>query len=59
MSPTEIVPLVTLPQPLEGGGEAAALTTAVGTDVAERVPSEFFALTVTRKVLPASTAFSV
>ena len=54
-----IVPFVTLPQPFDGGGVAAALTTAVGTDVAERVPSEFLALTVTRSVLPTSTAFSV
>ena len=54
-----IVPFVTLPQPFDGGGAAAALTTAVGTDVAVRVPSEFFALTTTRSVLPASTAFSV
>jgi len=54
-----IVPFVTLPQPFEGGGVAAALTTAVGTDVALRVPSEFLALTTTRSVFPASTAFSV
>ena len=54
-----IVPFVTLPQPFDGGGVGAALTTAVGTDVVERVPSEFLALTMTRSVLPASTAFSV
>ena len=59
MSAIWIVPLVTLPQPFDGGGVGAALTTAVGTDVDERVPSEFLALTMTRSVLPASTAFSV
>src|SRR6478736_6596157 len=58
MSAIWIVPFVTLPQPFDGGGVGAALTTAVGTDVAERVPSEFLAATTTRSVLPASTAFS-
>src|SRR6187399_2691486 len=58
MSATWIVPFVTLPQPFDGGGAGAALTTAVGTEVAARVPSEFLALTTTRSVFPASTAFS-
>ena len=34
MSAIWIVPFVTLPQPFDGGGVGAALTTAVGTDVA-------------------------
>src|SRR6476469_9242767 len=59
MSATWIVPLVTLPQPFDGGGAWPALTAAVGTDVALRVPSEFLALTTIRSVLPTSTAFSV
>ena len=58
MSAIAIVPLTTFPQPFDGGGEAAALTTAVGTDVADLVPSAFLALTTTRSVLPASTALS-
>ena len=53
-----IVPFVTLPQPFDGGGAGAALTTAVGTDVAVRVPSLFLALTTTRSVLPVSTGLS-
>ena len=45
-------------QPFEagGGGFVAAVTTAVGTDVAELVPVESLAATRTRMVLPASTA---
>jgi hypothetical protein len=55
-----IVPLLAFPQPFETGGGAvgAAFTTALGTDVELLVPSLFFAVTVTRSVLPLSTAFS-
>ena len=48
-----------LAQPFDGGGGAAPLTTPVGTDVADRSPSLFDAVTATRRVLSASTVLSV
>ena len=48
---------VPLGQPV-AGGVGVAVTTAVGTDVADVAPAEFFAVTLTRSVLPASTDFS-
>src|ERR1051325_7042396 len=52
-------PEVGQPSFVVGGGAGAALTTAVGTDVADAEPSLFFAVTLTRMVLPESTPFRV
>src|SRR5215468_1745824 len=56
---TGTVPVFWSGQPVFDGGGAAAVTTAVGTVVAESLPSAFFAVTTARRVLPWSADVSV